>query len=1119
MALTSNIKDRDWVSVRQAAAKLASTKLGPTSTPTFLGVTTTSLTISGLTTNALIYPVSGLLTSLGVAANGKIPIGSTGAAPVLAEITGTANQITSTPGAGSITLSTPQDIHTGAIPTFAGAILNGTTAIGLDMSGGTFATAIQNWPADPVIQAAGTQIFKNDATNFNVLIGDDAFQNDNGQYNVCLGFNAGYNNSTVGGGNNGKYNAYLGYNAGKGTAAGNKNQGNLNVYIGWKVGEDNSTGYNNMGLGANTFVSNTTGFRNVAIGASSCFNNENGQENVGIGYNSLFTNVGGGSNIALGSHCLFNNISSQNIGVGPYAAYENTGGAFNISIGSSALYWNQNGNRNVAIGYVSGGQSKGSVTTFHNSTFIGSESGRNNATANGVIFLGYKSGFRQTAIHDLLIIDNQDRGSAAAEITDCLMYGVFNATPASQTLRLNVGDFIQGNPTHSDADGGGAMVHSFIREDGAGTPTTAATLTVSHDGAGANDQLAKMVLGVNTGAGVVDALKLDSNGVTVPSLTVSLLTSTNGSKTLTSVSDLTAWIAGTTDHISVTDDTDGTVTLDLDTNTQTLLGSFNGIFLEKMDFTITEAGGTVTGTLEQADGGGDLTQKFSNGYSILDCTPAKTIDLTAYVGTNAVPKEVFVYILQSAPTVIVATNTDWPLDPEVEHIKIAHLVLKSATTTGTDGGALMNQNHNDYAFDATGEGHLQDIEHRLRQEPAQYHSGVALTLKNAAGAELTTTNSSTAVELVTATGHVFQIHQHNFPAFDMYTEATDKADIVNQPTDEGGGYDTTVDLVTDVTHYVDGTAAGVAIGVNKYFNLVVWGVMNKDGEESFLMINLPTSQYTTSGNAVADVDGTSVFEIPSAFKGVGFLIARLTFRLVGGSQWTYIAQEDLRGKFPDIIAGVGITTTDHALLANLTAPADDHTQYLLADGTRALAGAWDLGSQDLTNGGVLFLTEQAAAEAHVAGKGQFWVKTATPNEPWFDNDAGTETPLDNRTVDRGDPVNVDWSGAANPQGGNDFLSDGNYHDLDLTDAGVPAGVISVLLRVTIRSATVGSSIQIRKNGNTNTRNRSTLAVATASGFITMDATVFPDSNGVVEYAMTDVVWLSANITVGGWTLS
>ncbi|KKM61057.1 hypothetical protein LCGC14_1535620, partial [marine sediment metagenome] len=79
MALTSSIKDKDWVSVRQAAAKLGSIKLGPTSSPTFAGIS-----LTGLTTDSLIYSASGgTLTSLGVATNGKIPIGSTGAAPVL----------------------------------------------------------------------------------------------------------------------------------------------------------------------------------------------------------------------------------------------------------------------------------------------------------------------------------------------------------------------------------------------------------------------------------------------------------------------------------------------------------------------------------------------------------------------------------------------------------------------------------------------------------------------------------------------------------------------------------------------------------------------------------------------------------------------------------------------------------------------------------------------------------------------------------------------------------------------------------------------------------------------------------------------------------------------------
>jgi hypothetical protein len=43
--------------------------------------------------------------------------------------------------------------------------------------------------------------------------------------------------------------------------------------------------------------------------------------------------------------------------------------------------------------------------------------------------------------------------------------------------------------------------------------------------------------------------------------------------------------------------------------------------------------------------------------------------------------------------------------------------------------------------------------------------------------------------------------------------------------------------------------------------------------------------------------------------------------------------------------------------------------------------------------GVLFQREQAAAEADVAGQGQWWVQTATPNLPMFTDDAGTDFQL------------------------------------------------------------------------------------------------------------------------------
>ena len=78
------------------------------------GTGAASLTDGGL----LLGSGTGALTALGVAANGQIPIGDGTTDPVLATITGTANQVVVTNGAGTITLSTPQDIATTSAVTF-----------------------------------------------------------------------------------------------------------------------------------------------------------------------------------------------------------------------------------------------------------------------------------------------------------------------------------------------------------------------------------------------------------------------------------------------------------------------------------------------------------------------------------------------------------------------------------------------------------------------------------------------------------------------------------------------------------------------------------------------------------------------------------------------------------------------------------------------------------------------------------------------------------------------------------------------------------------------------------------------------------------------------------------
>jgi hypothetical protein len=63
------------------------------------------------------------------------------------------------------------------------------------------------------------------------------------------------------------------------------------------------------------------------------------------------------------------------------------------------------------------------------------------------------------------------------------------------------------------------------------------------------------------------------------------------------------------------------------------------------------------------------------------------------------------------------------------------------------------------------------------------------------------------------------------------------------------------------------------------------------------------------------------------------------------------------------------------------------------DTSPSLGGALDGDGFDVIDIGVLTMREQAAAEADVAGLGQWWVQTATPNLPMFTNDAGDDFQL------------------------------------------------------------------------------------------------------------------------------
>ncbi len=102
MALIPTIVKDDWVNLNRVLRKLASIKLGSGASPTF-----SSITLSGLTASRLI--------------NTDASKTFASVADLTTWIAGTTNQIAVADDSdGTVTLSTPQNIHTGASPTFAG---------------------------------------------------------------------------------------------------------------------------------------------------------------------------------------------------------------------------------------------------------------------------------------------------------------------------------------------------------------------------------------------------------------------------------------------------------------------------------------------------------------------------------------------------------------------------------------------------------------------------------------------------------------------------------------------------------------------------------------------------------------------------------------------------------------------------------------------------------------------------------------------------------------------------------------------------------------------------------------------------------------------------------------
>lgn len=331
--------------------------------------------------------------------------------------------------------------------------------------------------------------------------------------------------------------------------------------------------------------------------------------------------------------------------------------------------------------------------------------------------------------------------------------------------------------------------------------------------------------------------------------------------------------------------------LDLSTDLHNIIHAFNGMVIESISGDIVSDGSNINFNL-QKQGGGNLTLFFDDDFSIFGAPTS--IALTP--GSDTSPQTNFVYIPRDTKALTVSTSSF----PSGEHAPIATAIVQSASTVQSKPGALKLHLWTDHSFDVNNQGHISHINEWLRIQHATYRSAIAQTLT-------ITPNGGSAddVDFAVTGGIVYQLHNHSFPPFNTSTGS-----IIHVINDSSTPYTTITNLNSLLTDSAGGSMS------NKYFNLVIWGTISENTDDCQLFVNLPGGSYNRQSDAVADVSGYTNFSIPLAYKGTGFLISKLTLRhqAAASGTWTSIAETDLRGQIPNIIAGGGTSaiTTEFA---------------------------------------------------------------------------------------------------------------------------------------------------------------------------------------------------------------
>ena len=375
---------------------------------------TTSLTISGLTANSFLYSgTAGLLTTTSAPTNGQLLIGSTGAAPALAALSGSAS-VTVTNGAGTITLSTSEPFYT----TNTRAIISGTgntnTSVSSTSGGGIF--------------GGNTNTTVIGASSGSVAVGGySSTMTLQGRGNVQVGGTANGVTSVVGDGN---------------------------VIIGTS-GLSGGTAVGSVGcavVGGSSMAGSVSGTANVVIGSVSLNSaaTVNGSGSVVIGSVFLIGGVNANGSAIIGSNSVAGTITGSGCVLIGSISYNNTlSGTGAVVVGGSGTGISVAGNGCVAIGGGSMGSS--SIASGNTGTVIvgGSNSIYSATTTTGGVFIGGNvvTGSMSNSSGAVILGSSNSNFSITGSVGTCMMGGTQLAT----TITSGSGSAIIGGRGYTNA--------------------------------------------------------------------------------------------------------------------------------------------------------------------------------------------------------------------------------------------------------------------------------------------------------------------------------------------------------------------------------------------------------------------------------------------------------------------------------------------------------------------------------------------------------------------------------------------------------------------------------------------------------------------------------------------